>query len=308
MNEFGRRYRIRYKRICSVDFGSSTIVRAAALVGKTLYACTRDGWCHAVDVGEALDAKKPGSPGRSASKPAQMQPAPSFVAAGRRRSSGPARRRSSAEIRGRIVGARRNSSKVMELPSMSPSPTRKVNHNLSQLLKFGQKRRESQTSDWQSIAKARQSRKSMKPGRPGYMNGVRRPTVMRAGAAAGHSGGPGAAAAAAGQSGGPGERRATSQGRAMGANQPVLAPGGARRATGLGGGGGLAVVPASPLAPEGIPALDGEPADELEAELEAELDDDAEELDELDEEGIEGGVLLCAYAQLDLSREGRGGK
>ena len=35
----------------------------------------------------------------------------------------------------------------------------------------------------------------------------------------------------------------------MGANQPVLAPGGARRATGLGGGGGLAVVPASPLAP-----------------------------------------------------------
>lgn len=43
--------------------------------------------------------------------------------------------------------------------------------------------------------------------------------------------------------------------------------------------------PASPLAPEGIPALDGEPADELEAEL----DDDAEELDELDEEGIEGG-------------------
>ena len=47
--------------------------------------------------------------------------------------------------------------------------------------------------------------------------------------------------------------------------------------------------PASPLAPEGIPALDGEPADELEAELEAELDDDAEELDELDEEGIEGG-------------------
>jgi len=56
--------------------------------------------------------------------------------------------------------------------------------------------------------------------------------------------------------------------------------------------------PASLLAPEGIPALDGEPADELEAELEAELDDDAEELDELDdeldeelddEEGIEGG-------------------
>ena len=43
--------------------------------------------------------------------------------------------------------------------------------------------------------------------------------------------------------------------------------------------------PASPLAPEGIPALDGEPADELGAEL----DDDAEELDELDEEGIEGG-------------------
>ena len=43
--------------------------------------------------------------------------------------------------------------------------------------------------------------------------------------------------------------------------------------------------PASPLAPAGIPALDGEPADELEAEL----DDDAEELDELDEEGIEGG-------------------
>ena len=52
--------------------------------------------------------------------------------------------------------------------------------------------------------------------------------------------------------------------------------------------------PASPLAPEGIPALDGEPADELEAEL----DDDAEELDELDDEldeelddaeGIEGG-------------------
>ena len=48
--------------------------------------------------------------------------------------------------------------------------------------------------------------------------------------------------------------------------------------------------PASLLAPEGIPALDGEPADELEAEL----DDDAEELDELDEElddaeGIEGG-------------------
>jgi hypothetical protein len=42
--------------------------------------------------------------------------------------------------------------------------------------------------------------------------------------------------------------------------------------------------PASPLAPAGIPALDGEPADELEAEL----DDDAEELDELDEEGIEG--------------------
>ena len=43
--------------------------------------------------------------------------------------------------------------------------------------------------------------------------------------------------------------------------------------------------PASPLAPAGIPALDGEPADELEAEL----DDDAEELDELDEEGVEGG-------------------
>ena len=44
--------------------------------------------------------------------------------------------------------------------------------------------------------------------------------------------------------------------------------------------------PASPLTPEGIPALDDEPADELEAEL----DDDAEELDELDdEEGIEGG-------------------
>ena len=43
--------------------------------------------------------------------------------------------------------------------------------------------------------------------------------------------------------------------------------------------------PASPLAPEGIPAFDGEPADELGAEL----DDDAEELDELDEEGIEGG-------------------
>jgi len=43
--------------------------------------------------------------------------------------------------------------------------------------------------------------------------------------------------------------------------------------------------PASPLEPAGIPALDGEPADELEAEL----DDDAEELDELDEEGIEGG-------------------
>ena len=52
--------------------------------------------------------------------------------------------------------------------------------------------------------------------------------------------------------------------------------------------------PASLLAPEGIPALDGEPADELEAEL----DDDAEELYELDdeldeelddEEGIEGG-------------------
>ena len=50
--------------------------------------------------------------------------------------------------------------------------------------------------------------------------------------------------------------------------------------------------PASPLAPEGIPALDGEPADELEAEL----DDDAEELDELDdelddEEGIDGLLL-----------------
>lgn len=43
--------------------------------------------------------------------------------------------------------------------------------------------------------------------------------------------------------------------------------------------------PASPLEPAGIPALDGEPADELEAEL----DDDAEELDELDEEGVEGG-------------------
>ena len=43
--------------------------------------------------------------------------------------------------------------------------------------------------------------------------------------------------------------------------------------------------PASPLEPAGIPALDGEPADELEAEL----DDGAEELDELDEEGIEGG-------------------
>ena len=50
--------------------------------------------------------------------------------------------------------------------------------------------------------------------------------------------------------------------------------------------------PASPLAPAGIPALDGEPADELEAEL----DDDAEELDELDdelddEEGIDGLLL-----------------
>ena len=43
--------------------------------------------------------------------------------------------------------------------------------------------------------------------------------------------------------------------------------------------------PGKPTLTLGIPALDGEPADELEAEL----DDDAEELDELDEEGIEGG-------------------
>lgn len=47
------------------------------------------------------------------------------------------------------------------------------------------------------------------------------------------------------------------------------------------------VEPASPLEPEGIPALDGAPA----GELEAELADDAGELDELDEEGIDGLLL-----------------
>jgi len=142
--------RIKYRLRLVADFDARTRIQHAYVLQSKLYVVTRRGWLHRIDVGEVLDDGLPVDE-------AVLQ-----------------RRRSSMMVRGRLSG-RQVAWEELEEPSShddanegDASPP-KVNSNLSSLMRFSEKRRETRQADFASIARARATRRSIKPGRPSVL-------------------------------------------------------------------------------------------------------------------------------------------
>lgn len=183
--------RLKYRLALVVDFDRTARVHRAHVHQNNLYVVTQRGWLHRIDVGEILDESIPGDE--------NVQRA----------------RRSSKVIRGRLstlIAWEEPESSADEEPEASPA---KVNSNLSSLMKFSERRRETRQADFASIARARATRRSIKPGRP---------SMLRRGVQQGRLAGANAPVARAGAQAAPRARRESAVIRAGRLADEALAP------------------------------------------------------------------------------------